>query len=130
MSWQDVNLKTIDPNLEIIPAKKFTFEILAGAKLDDRNPDTVSVSMGIAEDGEFKGRRLYASYSPEDAKALKRLSVAIGVDFEDGEEHDPLGYLSRVAGNRFITNVTHSKPNDQYPNPKAFLNKWNPSPAA
>jgi hypothetical protein len=128
MSWQDINLQSINPNLDIIPAKKYTFEILNGAKFDDRNPDNVSVSVAIAEDGEFRGRRLYATYAPEDAKALKRLSVAIGIDFEENE--GPVDYLNRVAGSRFTTNVTHSKPNDQYPNPKAFLNKWNPSPAA
>lgn len=128
MSWQNIDLTTINPQLEILPSKTFTFTVLPGAKYDDRDPDNISVNVAVVNDSEFSGRRLFLNYKPDDVKALKRLEQALGVDAEAGE--DPVAYLNRAAGNNFTMPVTHSKPNEQYPNPKAFGSKWNVSAAA
>lgn len=128
MSWQNINLKEINPNLELIPEKTFTWELLAGAKYDDRNPDQIVINVAIVNDGENSGRRLFVNYKPGDEKALKRLEQAIGVDAEDGE--DPVAYLTRAAGGRFSAGVKQTSPSPEYPNPKAFLQKWNVKPAA
>lgn len=127
MSWTNVDLTTINPQLEIVPEKVYTFELLPGAQYSDRNPEEISIQVAIVNDGEFTGRRLYGKYSPDEVKALKRLEQAMGVDAEPGE--DPVTYLNRAAGSRFSTGVRHSKPNEQYPNPKAFLQLWSVKPA-
>jgi predicted nucleotidyltransferase len=128
MSWHDVDLTKINPNLELIPAKKYTFELLPGAKYDDRNPDQLVINVAIVNDGEFSGRRLFVNYKPGEEKALKRLEQAMGVDATESE--DPVAYLNRAAGGRFMSGVVHSAPSDEYPNPKAFFQKWNVAPAA
>ncbi len=128
MSWTTVDLTQVNPNLEIVPAKAFTFELLPGAKYSDRNPDDVEISVAIVGDSEFAGRRLFAKYGSDEVKALKRLEVAMGIDAQPGE--DVVAYLNRAAGGRFSTTVRHSTPNEQYPNPKAFLQLWSVKPAA
>lgn len=125
--WTTVNLLDVNPNLEILPAKSFTFEILPGAKYDDRDPDVIALQVAVAADSEFSGRRIFLNYKPGEEKALKRLEQAVGIDSEENE--DPVAYLNRAAGGRFNTSIKHSLPNDQYPNPKAFLQKWSVSPA-
>lgn len=133
MSWETIDLTSVSTALEIIPEKTFTFELLPGAKYDERDPNRISCQAAIVQDGEFTGRRIFFSYPDPSVKewspkALKRLEQAIGIDIERGE--DPVTYLNRVAGNHFMTNVTHSKPTDEYPNPRANLNLFNVKPAA
>lgn len=133
MTWKNIDLANINPNLELIPAKQYTFELLVGAKYDDRDPGRISANAAIVNDGEFTGRRLFFSYpNPEikewSPKALKRLEQALGVDAQEGE--DPVAYLNRAAGSRFGAAVTHTVPNEEYPNPRANLNIFSVKPAA
>lgn len=128
MSWQNIDLKSINPNLELIPERTFSWELLPGAKYDDRDPNTISINVAVVSDGEFAGRRLFVNYKEGDEKALKRLEQAMGVDANEGE--DPVAYLNRAAGGRFAAAVKHSQVTPEYPNPKAFLQKWNVRPAA
>lgn len=113
--------------MEIVPEKTFTFELLPGAKTSDRDPDAIEIAVAIVNDGEFTGRKMFAKYTTEHVKALKRLEQALGVDALPGE--DAVTYLNRAAGNRFSTNVRHSKATEEYPNPKAWLGIWNVRPA-
>lgn len=141
MSWANIDLTTISPTLEIIPEKMFTWELLPGATYDERDHGRINVSAAIVNDGEFSGRKIFFSYpdpegvSPRSGKkqdwsaiALKRLEQAIGVDYEAGE--DPVHFLNRAAGSRFMSGVQHSKPTDEYPNPRANLNLLNVRPSA
>lgn len=138
MPWQNVNLSDVSVQDQIIPVGTYTFELAPGAKFDEKG--NLRTSATIVNDGEFTGKRMFFSYpDPEgisskgksqawSATAFKRLTVAIGEDPQDGESLD--GYLNRVAGARFQSNVTHSAPTDAYPNPSANLNIFNPRPAA
>ena len=126
--WATIDLVDVNPAMDILPEKQFTFEILPGAKYDDRNPDTISLQVAVTADSEFSGRRVFLNYYADEAKALKRLEQAIGIDAESGE--DSVAYLNRAAGGRFQTSIKHSKPTEQYPNPKAFLQKWTVKPAS
>ena len=140
MSWQNIDLTKINPQAEIIPEKTYTFELAPGAKYDERDPGRILVSASIVNDGEFTGRRVFFSYpDPESfnskgnkndwsAKALVRLLTAVGADLQEGE--DPVSALNRAAGGRFTSKVTHSKPTEEYPNPRANLDIFNPKPAA
>lgn len=134
MGWNNIDLTTVNPNLEIIPKDKtFTWELAPGTKYDERDSGRIVASATIVNDGEFTGRRLSFSY-PDPSKKdwsprmLKRLEQALGVDASIGE--DPVAYLNRAAGNRFMTDVRHTEPNDEYPNPMANLNIFNVRPSA
>ena len=59
---------------------------------------------------------------------MRRLLDAIGYDLQPGE--DPVHALNMAAGGRFTAPVKHSKPTDEYPNPRADLNIFNPKPTA
>lgn len=141
MSWNDINLKDISPVEEIIPEKTFTFELLPGAKFDERGSGGVNVQFAIVNDGEFTGRRMFGFYpdptsvSARSGKrqdwsgvAMRRLEQALGIDINDGEK--VVEYLNRAAGGRVSTSVKHSAPTDEYPTPKAQLNLLNVKPAA
>jgi len=136
--WQNFSLKDVNPNVEALPVKTYTWELLPGAKYDEKN--RIICSAGIVGDSEFAGRRLSFSFpDPEafsqsgkkqdwSAKMLKRLEVAIGIDSQDTE--DPVDYLNRVAGNRFAAPVKQGKVTEEYPNPRTDLDIFNFKPAA
>lgn len=136
--WTDFNLKDVNPNLDAIPIKAYTWELLPGAKYDDK--ERLIVSAAIVNDGEFTGRRLQFSYPNPNSfdrngkkndwsgKILKRLENALGVEIEDGE--DPAAYLNRVAGNRFSAMAKQSKVSEEYPNPRTELDIFNVKPSA
>lgn len=132
MTWANVDLVNINPNLELIPAKNYVFELLPGAKYDDRDPGRITANAAIVNDGEFTGRRIFFSY-PDPAvkewapKALKRLEQALGEDAQEGE--DPVAYLNRAAGSRFGAEVKHTAPTDEYPNARANLNIFSVKPS-
>lgn len=134
MAWTDIDLTTINPALEIVPEGEYTFA-LKSAKYGDRDPNRIEVTASIASEGDFTGRTVFFSYpDPKRPKcewsprALKRLQLAIGIDPVTGE--DPVSYLNRVSGNRFGSRIKHSKPTEEYPNPRAELDIFNVSPAA
>lgn len=140
MSWTNYDLTTVNPNMEIIPSGAYTFQIL-GAKYDEKGAGRLEVTATIVTEGDFTGRKMYFSFPDPDsissrtgkkndwsAKALKRLEQSLGVDSAPGE--DPVSYLNRAAGNRFSAPVKHSKPTDEYPNPRAEVDIFNFSPAA
>lgn len=134
MTWNNIDLSTVNPNIEIIPEGDYTFK-LAGAKYSDRDPNRVEVNASVATEGDFTGRKVFFSYpDPNRPKCewsprmLKRLINAIGVDVLPGE--DPVSYLNRAAGNTFGAPVKHSKPTEEYPNPRAELDIFNVHPAA
>lgn len=132
MSWQTIDLSTINPNLEIVPEGSYTFSV-SGAKYGTTDPGRVEVTATLVTEGDYTGRKLFFSYpDPEkmdwSPKAFKRLEQAIGVDANAGE--GPVEYLNRVAGSRFRATVKHRKPTEEFPNPKADLNIFSVSPAA
>lgn len=136
--WTDFNLKEVNPNLEAIPVKTYTWELLTGAKYDEKG--RLIVSAAVVNDGEFTGRRLTFSFPDPTSfdrngkknewsgKMLKRLENAIGIECEDGE--DPSAYLNRVAGNRFSAPVKQGKTSEEYPTPRNELDIFNFKPAA
>lgn len=133
MTWSNIDLSTINPNLEILPEGHYTFK-LSGAKYGERDPNRIEVSASVSTEGDFTGRKVFFSYpDPSRPKCdwsprmLKRLQIAIGVDPQVGE--DPVAYLNRVAGNTFGAPIKHSKPTEEYPNPRAELDIFNVSPA-
>jgi len=122
MSWANLDLSKINPNLETIPEGTYVYT-LAGGKFGKDN--RVEVSARIATEGDFTGRTMYFSFpdpesinskgKPNDwsLKAFKRLEMALGVDQQAGE--DPVTYLNRAAGNRFSARVKHSAATEDYP---------------
>jgi hypothetical protein len=132
-AWQSIDLSKVNPNLEIVPAGTYTFS-LSGAKYGFNDPNRIEATATIVSEGEFAGRKLFFSYPDPSRpkcdwspKALKRLMQAIGEDPTEGE--DPVAYLNRIAGSHFNASVRHTKPTDEYPNPRAELNVFNVSPA-
>lgn len=92
MSWENVSLKDVSPNqgFDVVEAGEYTFQILPGAKIDQRGG--LSMQLSIASDGPNKGRRIFISYpDPTQDKmawstgALKRLEQSVGIDQEEGE---------------------------------------------
>lgn len=132
MSWNEINLSNINPNLEIVPAKAYTFELCPGARYGTNDPGRIECSAAVADDSDFTGRRIFFSY-PDPAKqdwsprTLKRLSNALGIDPDEHE--DPVLYLNRVSGTRFMAEVKHRPANEEYP-AKAELNIFTVRPAA
>lgn len=114
MSW-NINIRDINPaQLDLVAEGVYTFALNPGAKYNERN--AILASANIETDGDFKGKKMLFSYpNPEstsqDGKvqawsgvALKRLEIALGVDMEEGE--DPVDYLNRAAGAKFMAKVT------------------------
>lgn len=138
MGWQTIKLSEVNPNLEIIPERTFTWELLSGAHYDERDPGRVVASAAIVNDGEFTGRRLTFSYpDPESVsskgaknewspKALRRLLDAMG--YAPGETEDPVTALNNAAGGKFVAAVKHQAATEEYPTPRANLNIYNPKP--
>jgi hypothetical protein len=130
--WTNIDLTTINPNPEIVPAQEYAFS-LNGAKYSEMYPGKIECNATIVTEGDFTGRKLFFSY-PDPAvkdwspKALKKLEIALGVDINVGE--DPVEYLNRCAGMHFGAMVSHSKPSDEYPNPRANLNIFSVKAAA
>jgi hypothetical protein len=115
LSWTSINLKEVNPaQLDVVAAGTYKFRLNPGAKYNERG--SILASATIESDGEFTGKRVLFSYpDPEsvsqDGKvqtwssvALKRLEVATGQEFEDGE--DPVAFLNRIAGSVFSTKIT------------------------
>lgn len=100
MSWENVSLKDVSPTFEVMEAGDYDFQILPGAKFDDRN--AINVQLSIASDGPHKGRRVFISY-PDPSQpnmgwslgALKRLEQSVGID--QGEGEGVLPYVQRLG---------------------------------
>lgn len=115
MGWETVSLKDINPTPDPIGEGEYTFQLLPGAKIDDRG--SLAVSAAIVSEGDFRGRRLFMSYPDPtrpkcewSAKALKVLEIALGIDANEGES--PVEFLNRAAGNgaaRFTGTIYHRK---------------------
>lgn len=112
MSWADVDLTEVSPDNELLPEDRdYVFELLAGAKPNQFNPNRIEVAARVAE-GEFTGRVLYFSYPDPDEQpwvrgVFVRMVKAIGQELNDDEKYDPVRYLNRVAGGKFVTKVKH-----------------------
>lgn len=115
MSWTNINLKEVNPNLlDLVAPGTYTFSLNSGAKYNDRG--AILASATIESDGDFRGKRMLFSYpDPESvsqdgkvqswsAVAFKRLEIAVGTDINEGEDH--VEYLNRVAGSKFSAGVT------------------------
>ncbi len=113
MGWQEIDLTTVSPVLEPLPAREFEFQLLPGAKGSDFDPNRIEVSAAVTE-GEFAGRKVFFSY-PDPAKqdwsprVLARLIQALGVEAMPGES--PVIYLNRAAASnaRFGSKIRHRK---------------------
>jgi len=138
-TWTTINFSDINTQPEIVPAAEYTFS-LNGAKYSELYPGNIEANATIVTEGDFTGRKLFFRYpdpsslnrkgEPNDwsPKALKRLEMALGIDINAGE--DPVEYLNRAAGAHFRATVSHSKPTDEYPNPRANMNLFSVAPAA
>jgi len=126
--------------MELLPVGKYTFELLPGARYDERNGGIVAMA-AVVNNGEFNGKRVYLTYpDPESigsrsgkvqswsTVAFKRFEQAIGIEIDAGE--DKVDYLHRIAGNRFTMPVKHSEPSDDYPTAKVNAQLLNVSAAA
>lgn len=115
MSWQNINIKEINPaQLDLVAPGSYVLALNTGAKYNERG--AILASATIESDGEFRGKRMLFSYpDPESTSsegklqawssvALKRLEGAVGQDVAEGE--DPVDYLNRIAGAKFTANVT------------------------
>lgn len=128
MSWNDVDLKSVSVTLEPVAIGDYVFQLNAGTKRSDNDPDKIECSATVAE-GQFAGRRIYFSYpSPQRfdwaPRVLKRLVMALGVDANEGEH--PVDLLNRavseLGGNaRFMAPVKDGKTSEAYPTPKREL---------
>lgn len=109
MSWQNINLKEINPSdLNLVADGVYTFSLNPGAQYNDFGG--IFASATIVSDGEFKGKRVSFSYPNPDeyswaAPALKRLVIATGNDVEEGEDGPTV--LNRIAGSHFSTKIVN-----------------------
>lgn len=108
MGW-NVKLSEVSTQLDLIPEKKYAFQ-LTGANWDERDPNRLICRANIVSEGPQQGRRVVFSLPDADRYAfvktsLKRLEQALGVEKMDDE--DPVAYLNRAAGNKFMTNIQH-----------------------
>lgn len=139
--WENVKLKEVNPNMEIVPVGTYTFGI-GKAEWNADTPGRFSVRCSIVSEGDFRNRSLFLNFNPpgaegaksQSAKVLKRLETALGIDMDEGE--DPVAYCNRAAAayGRFITDVKHWTPkptaDDPEPNPKDQINGFKIRPAA
>lgn len=111
MSWTDVDLTNIPTDIDLLPEEKeFVFELLPGARYGRFQQGRVEAAARVAE-GEFTGRVLYFSYpdpteQPWSIGVFARMIKALG-PADEGE--DPVAYLNRVAGQRFVSKVRHRR---------------------
>lgn len=137
MSWTNVNIREVNPNLlDLVAAGTYVFSINSGAKYNDRG--AILASATIESDGEFRGKRMLFSYpDPESTNsagkvqtwssvAFKRMEVALGQDIEEGE--DPVAYLNRVAGSKFSAGVVVKE--DETGTKRSNIQLLNVKPAA
>jgi hypothetical protein len=128
-NWENINLTDVPTGLEIIPKGIYTFQIMPGARYNDRNPNKVEFQLAVVG-GEFAGKRAFASYPDPSEYAwspsvFKRLTVALGTDVEAGE--DPVVYLNRVANLHVNLEVKHRT--DTSGTERADVNLFAPKPA-
>ena len=102
IKWSEVE---VQPTM--LPEGEYILQLLGGK--DDNGRTTVSTSVA---DGESVGKRFTFSYPNFNEQAwglpeFKRLTVALGVDIEDGET--PTDYLNRVAGGTFAIKIFHQE---------------------
>jgi len=118
MSWTEVDLTNVSTEMETIPEGNYVFELLAGAKYSQWNPNKIEAAAKITE-GDLKGRVVYFTYgdpekSPAMLGAFKRLEIALsrdtGVAIETGQS--PVEYLNSVTGGKFIAPVRHRQYTD------------------
>jgi len=113
MSWTNVDLSNVNPNIEIVPEGEYTFK-LGGAKYGDSDPGRIECNATVSTEGDFTGRKLFFSYpDPQKPRCewsprmLKQLEIALGIDALPGQ--DPVAYLNGAAGNVFAAPVKHRK---------------------
>ena|ERR1035437_3351229 len=155
MPFVDVVLSDIElekPKYPVVPAGRYTFKLQPGAKyqqskyLKDKlgnSIEEVNIRFDVAE-GELSGQPVFVTYPDPTAttandkslvwsgQALKKLSIAFGLDANQGET--PVDYLNRIAltGNARITAAM--TPGNYTPpdatEPRADFNIWSVGPAA
>lgn len=109
MSWTNINLKEVNAaDLNLVADGTYVFQLNSGAKYNDFGG--IYASATIQSEGDFTGKRVSFSYPNPDeynwsAPALKRLSVVVGIDVEEGE--DPVAFLNRIAGNNFAGKIVN-----------------------
>jgi hypothetical protein len=112
MSWGDINLSELTTEQKTLPEETdFNFELLPGAKFNPWKPSRIDAGAKVI-DGEHEGQRIYFSY-PDPVEnswvtgVFARMIKALGVPATDGE--DPISYLNRAAGAKFVSKVKHRK---------------------
>jgi len=130
MSWQNINLKEINPaELNLVADGVYKFQLNSGAAYNDRGG--INASATIQSDGEFTGKRVLFSYPDPgeftwSAPALKRLAVVTGNDVEEGE--DPVALLNRISGAVFSAKIVNKE--DKTGTKRSNLQPMSVKPAA
>ena len=123
--WAGVKFGEIDvpaDGFADIPDGEYTFQLLPAAKYRQQDFDgktfvSTNATAAIAE-GDLSGRRVFFEFPDPSAtnkdgkpktwssQMLKKLSIVMGIDIEDGEA--PVAYLNRAAGSgnaRFVAKL-------------------------
>ncbi len=101
MGWENIGLKDVNPNFELIGAGDYEFQILPGAKINDYN--SLDFPVTVASEGDFKGRRLFVQLpdpaeQPWVTKQLKRIEQAVGLEKDDDVE-SVVQWMNRLGEN-------------------------------
>lgn len=109
-SWNEIDLTAVPTDQDVLPeGVEFTFELLQGARYGKFDANRIEAAAKVV-DGEFAGKVSYFSYpdpekQPWSSGVFVRMTRALGEDINEGE--DPVAYLHRVAGGKFLSKVKH-----------------------
>ena len=133
-NWETVLVKDIELN-KPLPEGAYTFAVL-GAKLNDRDPNRLDVTLAVTE-GDQRGRRVFLDYPDPNrfawvTKTIKLLEKAMGIDALPGE--NALTFLNRAAseGAKITAPVQHRQytANDGTEKTAVEINRWQVGAAA
>lgn len=93
MSWQTVDLNTVQPTFSNLPPGDYTLEVRSARYREFNGFTDISVQVAVVTPEEFAGRTLFLDYpDPDKPKcqwapgALKRLFEALGIEAAEGAD--------------------------------------------
>lgn len=138
MGWDDVDLKDVNPNYELVAKGDYTFQIKPGAHIDDYG--RLNFAVTVESEGPYRGRNVFINLPAPDQeenkwvpKTLKRLEQAVGIE-QDSEAGEKLvAWVQRLGENfaRFGAPLDHrtykTKDGDDKTTEKVKLDKARPA---